>query len=221
MAGKPSRSKYSILDEVDRITHKESSDKGACAPIRKGFPTVYSRPRHLEVVKPSTIDNWLRILSVARSIPPTALIDEFTNMKLVLGTLRREVNTLKQESSISKKTMAELSKKVQEIRSVILPTIPNLDELTNAYIQIVSSINIVHKVLVVETTEAATIWTIIDAPPFEDSYRDLVYDAQIEIFNMTKEDIPLDFYILNVSELVNKQELDKIIPSNSKLVWER
>ncbi len=74
------------------------------------------------------------------------------------------------------------------------------------------------KILIVEDEEGFTIWTIIEAEPFDDSQRKPIYQAQINILRQMEEGIPIDFRILNISEY---KQIEDIIPSSAKIYWQR
>lgn len=112
----------------------------------------------------------------------------------------------------------ELSFKLGEVLSAIAT---DVEQLCQHYVNRVSAIDIVREVLLVETDEITTVWTIIDAPPFEDSVREPVYQAQLQILRELEGDTVLDFYVLNVSELPKKEKLERIVPPDARLLWRR
>ncbi len=77
------------------------------------------------------------------------------------------------------------------------------------------------KIFVVETNNGLLCWTIIDAEPFDSTLREPIYDAQVKIYKEMKEDLALDFHVLNLSELHDRQELESILPPSAKLIWQR
>jgi hypothetical protein len=129
------------------------------------------------------------------------------------------IDIRRQELTSSKKTTEELSKKVNEIHSPVETN--EVTKLCESYVEIVSTIDIVHRVLFVKDEDGATIWTIIDAPPFEDSLRTPIYEAQLKILSSAKEGIFLDFHVLNVSELSKNQNIEDIISSDFDVIWPR
>lgn len=208
-----------ILDEVERIVQKRGSTKGIPLELRptpRRFPRV--SPQYVFRTRMQLVDYWDEIMAKIRDIPQTEFLDEITEMRREIDTLRYRTESVKQELSSCKQTIDELCKEVYGRASTKLASV---GELCKAYVEIVSGINIVRQVFLSETNNIATIWTIIDATPFEDSLRTPIYDAQVKILSTLKEDIPLDFYVVNVSELSEGEELEGITPSNAKLVWER
>ncbi len=118
----------------------------------------------------------------------------------------------------TRKSLDELTSTLRELWSVT-PT--DIDKLCKQYTDKVSHIKAVNEVLVVEEEQITTIWTIINSPPFEDSLREPIYEAQSHILRSLRQDIPLDFYVLNEAELTPDQKLSDIIPANSIRIWRR
>ena len=112
----------------------------------------------------------------------------------------------------------ELTSKLSEATFAV---ITELGQLCEDYVERVSTLRIVRKVLLVETEDIPTIWTIIDSTPFEDSVREPIYQAQLQVLRALEGTTLLDFYVLNVSELPEDEELDNVVPANAKLLWER
>ncbi len=108
-----------------------------------------------------------------------------------------------------------------DLRELLSIATTDIDRLCREYVDKVSDISAVREVLVVEEEEVTTIWTIIKAPPFEDSLREPIYTAQLQILRSLGQDIPLDFYVLNESELPADEKLSEIIPSNARCIWQR
>ena len=117
-----------------------------------------------------------------------------------------------------KESFEELTSKLRELLSIVTT---DIDRLCREYVGKVSDISAVHEVLVVEEEEVTTIWTIIEAPPFEDSLREPIYAAQLQILRSLEQDIDLDFYVLNEAELSADEKLSDIIPSNARSIWRR
>lgn len=110
---------------------------------------------------------------------------------------------------------------VRRVRDVAFPAVTNLWQLCQGYVERVRTIGIVRKVLLIETEDIPTIWTIIDALPFEDSLRQPIYEAQLHVLRALEATTRLDFYVLNVSELPEGEQLTHIVPSGGKLLLER
>ena len=95
---------------------------------------------------------------------------------------------------------------------------PSVEELCQDYLNIVNTLEIVKQILIAEDEEGFTIWTLIEAEPFDDSQRMPIYQAQINIMRQMEEGIPIDFRILNISEY---KQIEDIIPSNAEIYWQR
>ncbi|MDO8689900.1 MAG: hypothetical protein Q7R39_07790 [Dehalococcoidia bacterium] len=99
--------------------------------------------------------------------------------------------------------------------------VSNLDLLCQGYVKRISGLEMVFKVIAVEDMEVITVWTVIDAPPFEDSLRQPIYQAQLQALREVKGDLALDFYVVNIAELAKPVQLASIIPSDAKVLWQR
>jgi len=213
MPQKLNKKPFSWKDEINRIL--QPTETGV---IRQLTPreSVYSR---YTLQTNALFQNWLEILYKGRDLPRTEFRDDVTELKQEIDTLRTTVHSLTQEFASSKRRIDKLSRKVDEIHSPLKGD--TIAKLSTAYVKMVSTIDIVQKVTLVETADVATIWTIIDAPAFEDPLRTPIYDAQLHIFSKLKDHISLDFNVLNISELPENQGPDSIIPADAKIIWER
>ncbi|MCD6567921.1 MAG: hypothetical protein J7K94_04205 [Dehalococcoidia bacterium] len=178
--------------------------------------SVYSR--HILQTN-ALFQNWLEILHKGRDLPRTEFRDDMTELRQEIDTLRMTVHSLTQELAASERRVDGLSRKVDELHSPLEGD--TITKLSTAYVKMVSTIDIVQKVALVETADIATIWTIIDAPAFEDSLRTPIYDAQLHIFSKLEDHVSLDFNVLNISELSENQGPDSIIPADARIIWER
>lgn len=111
-----------------------------------------------------------------------------------------------------------LIKNIQDWASLI---VPDIDTLCERYVQQVADLKLVQKIMAVESEDVTTLWTIIQAPPFDDSLREPIYEAQLEILRELRGNMALDFYVLNVSEFHDPDQLPNFLPSNAKLLWRR
>jgi len=76
----------------------------------------------------------------------------------------------------------------------------------------------VQQILIEESRAPARIWTVISAPPFEDSYRIPVYEAEMVIHQ--QETYPLvEFRLINRQEI--EQELTNVLPASHRILFER
>ena len=118
-------------------------------------------------------------------------------------------------------TKESLNELVAKLGELLSETTTDIDKLCEEYVDEVSDIKAVREILVVEEEDVTTIWTIIKATPFEDSIREPIYAAQLQILRSLEQDIPLDFYVLNESELLADEKLTDIIPSHARTIWRR
>ena len=217
-----SKKEPDVWSEIDKILQKEQFGKAWSPELQPASRWVLREPSHTRytyLASRALLQNWLEIFNKARDLPRAEFIDDITELRQEIDTLYITVDSLRQELASSKRRINELSKKIDEIHPLVETN--TIAKLCEAYVKIVSSIGMVQKVIVVETMDVTTIWTIIDAPPFEDSLRTPIYDAQLHILSMLKDHVSLDFNVLNVSELPENQEPYSIIPANTRLIWER
>jgi len=211
-----------IFDEVEKFLQKRGPAKGIPLELRSTPRRFFGVPsQYVFSTRMPLFEYWDEIMTKIRDIPQTEFIDEITEMRREIDILRYRAKSVEQELASCKQTIDEMSKVVYEGLTIKQTKLATIADLCKAYVDLVSTINIVRQVLIVTTNHIATIWTIIDAPPFQDSLRTPIYDAQVKILSTLKENIPLDFYVLNVAELSEDEKLEDIIPSNAKLVWER
>ena len=202
-----------VLTEAAEIVQKRFNKEESLTLLSAHAPYFRGSSYRFQT-EVSPLEYWRGMLARPRELLQIDLLDETAEM-------RQEISTLKRELSSHKQAIDELRKLVHG-GLAIKPTTPvTIDELCKNYVEIVSTISIVRQVFLVESKDVLTIWTIIDAPPFEDSLRTPIYKAQLDILSALKENTTLDFYILNVLELSKDENLQGIIPSDAKLVWER
>ena len=108
-----------------------------------------------------------------------------------------------------------------ESRESLSTALRDIDTICAEYLAEITEIESLREILVVEEEEVTTVWTIIKAPPFDDSVREPIYAAQLNIMRSLEQDIPIDFYILNESELPSDKKLSDIIPCNARSIWRR
>lgn len=98
---------------------------------------------------------------------------------------------------------------------------PAFYRVCQGYLESVRDIDIVQAVYLITARETSMLWTIIDAPPFEDSLRQPIYSAQLEVLRKLDRSMVVDFYIINLQELPENKNLASIIPHNAALLWRR
>jgi len=216
MPDKPIKKGYNILEEAEEIRQKRQPDQ----PYKESIDLIQRqlidklRMQPHAVPKYFAYNIWRELLLKTREFPKHEFQDD-------ISELRQEVDNLKLMVKSLTKTIEELSEEIRQRQAIRQTTETSLDNLCNAYTEMVSKIDIVKKIFVVETKNALTCWTIIDAEPFDSELRAPIYDAQVNIYQEMKEDLALDFHVLNLSELHDRQELESILPPGAKLVWQR
>jgi len=91
-------------------------------------------------------------------------------------------------------------------------------EAARAFVERARTLSHVQQILIEESRVPARIWTIIFAPPFEDSYRVPVYEAEMAIHQ--QEAYPLvEFRLINMQEI--EQELTNVLPASHRILFER
>jgi hypothetical protein len=224
MPDKPIRKGFNILEEVEEIhrkkltrqLHKESANliqSQLISALRIQSPTQ-ARKLLASVI-------WAELLEKTREFPKHEFQDDISELRQEVDTLKLEVKSFAKRLESSNLEIVELSKKISKENSIRQATITSLDKLCNTYVEMVSKVEIVKKIYVVKTQDGLVCWTVIDAEPFDSELRAPIYDAQVKIYQEMKEDIALDFHVLNLSELHDRQELESILPPGAKLVWQR
>lgn len=115
--------------------------------------------------------------------------------------------------------LAELATRLNTVLSVTQTS--DIDRAYSDYIDKVKNIKVVREVLLVETDDVSTLWTIIESPPFDDTIREPIYNAQLHILRSIKGNTSIDFYVLNLLELPENEEKSSFIPAHAKLIWKR
>ncbi|MBI4333838.1 MAG: hypothetical protein HY673_21460 [Chloroflexi bacterium] len=90
----------------------------------------------------------------------------------------------------------------------------------NQYVEKVKTLEYVREVRVVANGAGCpTVWTIIEAPAFEDSWLRPIFEAEKQI--LRTRDVPLDFELVNMSEYPDKTGLTDVAPTSARSVWRR
>ena len=224
MPDKPIRKGFDVLEAAEEIRNKKLAPKYHEEPIDLIKSQLISALRaqwHTGVPKYFAYDIWRELLVKTRNYPKREFRDDISELRQEVDTLKLMVKSLTKTIESSNKTIDELSKEIHQEYSVCQTFSTSLDSLCNAYVEIVSKIEIVKKIYVVDNSNCLLCWTIIDAEPFDSELRAPIYDAQVKIYQEMKEDMALDFHVLNLSELHDRQELESILPPSAKLVWQR
>jgi hypothetical protein len=208
-----------IVNEIDRILQKKF---GAEQPSpRRRIVGESLHTEHAIYLSRELFQRWAGILDRARDLPASEFQDDVAKLRGEVDVLSLKVESIRQALVTSNKTIDELFSEIRDIRSTIQASAATITELYKAYVEAVSNIDIVQKVLLSQDEEAVIIWTIIDAPPFDDSLRTPIYEAQLRILRAVKGDTLLDFHVLNVSELPRNQYVQEIIPLDFDVLWQR
>lgn len=201
-----------VLNEIERILQKKLGAERLLPRQR-----ILSEPLHTGRViylSRELSQRWAGIVGSIRDLPASEFQDD-------VAELKREVDVLRLNVESIKNTIDDLSSEIRDIRSTIQTSTATITELCRAYVEAVSNIDTVQQVLLSQDEEGAIMWTIIDAPPFEDSLRTPIYEAQLRILRAVEGDALLDFHVLNVSELPRNQDVQEIIPPDFNVLWQR
>lgn len=185
-----------IVDDVFEIA---SAD-----PFKLTFPKNPHMRSVISLPQNTLSELWEGVLFMGHDVPVVEIVDEVSRQEF--ESLCDRVEAI--EQVVFKK---------QIITELELDTI---FKLCNAYIEKISSMDIVDKVILVDDEDVTTCWTIIDALPFDDSLREPIYEAQLEILRSMDDDVPLDFHVLNIAELPDPEKLEQIIPSDAQTIWQ-
>ena len=147
--------------------------------------------------------------------PRSEIGSELARMWHEIAGLRESVESLRRELAALGQTMG------------VLPAVPSagypvesaqerLEAQCNSYVDLISDIGIIREVLLSQSEQRATIWTIIDNPPAEDSPERPSYDDQRHTLAILEQNMPLDLQIVSVSEMAEAEQ-----PGEMKLMWRR
>ena len=224
MPSKPVRKGFDILEAAEEI-------RGSKQPPRyktRSFDLIESRlidalreQLHIGSKKYLASAIWSDLLLKTRNYPKPEFRDEISELRQEVDALKVMVRSLTKNLESSKLIIDELSRQVRGKHPIRLKEQTHLDELCNTYIKMVSKIKILKKIYIVANDSDFQCWTIIDAEPFNSAVRKPIYEAQIKIYQEMQENLALDFHVLNLSELADRQELESILPPSAKLVWQR
>jgi len=122
--------------------------------------------------------------------------------------------------NVSAKRPLAASNKIIDTLAAFAVLVGAKSELYREYIQKVCDLDIVQKIFLVEDEDETTILTIINAPPFEDSLREPIYLAQLEVLRSPNSNSNVGFHVLNEKELSAEQTVENTIPENAKRIWQ-
>ncbi len=150
--------------------------------------------------------------------PQFELSDEIAKIRLDLGDLRNTTNLILKELSLCREAIAKLHREVSGRPSPKETRVSPIEQLCKTYLDVVSNMKIIHKVFCITAGNTATFWTIVDTPPPEDSPSIPQYNEQLNTLLILKENMPVDFYILDVSELSEEKQQEEPIPTEAELI---
>ena len=219
------RKGFDILEEVEKIRNKATNPPKGEDPnyIQQQILDALRMQWHTDMPRYFASSVWRELLLKTRRFPKTEFRDNVSELRQEVDTLKFMVKSLAETIESSNKTIEELSNEIRHKQTDQQIRETPLNSLCNAYIEMVSNIEIINKIYISETIKGLSCWTIIDAEPFDSAICEPIYDAQVSIYKEIKADLnlSLDFHVLNLTEICDRQELDSILPSNAKLVWQR
>ncbi len=225
MPDKPNSKRLDILEEVEIITRQKPTPpyhKESIYSIDNIFTSAlrlrvqwHSEPKYL-------VSNiWRELLEKTRNYPKTEFRDDISELRQEVDTLKLMIKSLTKNIESSNKIIDDLSREIHQEHAVLQTTSTSLKSLCNGYVKIVRNIEIVKAIYFVDNIHGLSCWTIIDSEPFDSELRAPIYDAQLKIYQDMKEGMALDFHVLNLSELHDRQKLESILPPSANLVWHR
>lgn len=96
-----------------------------------------------------------------------------------------------------------------------------VERYSRNYQKALESLKYVKQILSIANADMYSIWTVIEAPPFDDHYRDPIYNAQLDVLQQVGDDISIDFHILNTLELCEDTQTEDIVPHGAKIIWQQ
>lgn len=214
-----------IWKDVENILKKGQGDKARTADSE---PTLYrvaketSYTRYTELRR-FLFHNWLEILDKGRSFPSLEYRDDYTELRHDTDVLRAKIEVLSKELISTKHEVRVLLQEVLKLRAHENTETTTINDACKAYIEEVKNLDVALKVLLSKSEDENVyiIWTIIEAPPFDDDLRIPIYEAQLKILKSLKEDTFIDFHVVNLSELLENQNIEDIVPPVTDILWQR
>lgn len=155
-------------------------------------------------------------------IPELGVMDDIAELKqTALNINRKSIRIIELLSNVP-----NIHKELSEIKTLIRAKLEETrtdfigaNEIIQEYIELIKVIDIVKQVYMFESGGCHNLWTVIDAPSFEDELRYPIYEAQMKIIAKNSRDNPVDFYILNINEMQEDKRIGDALPVNSILIW--
>jgi len=130
--------------------------------------------------------------------------------------LRESVESLRRELTSFHNIMG-ISPGISPDQYPAEPAPERIEAQCHSYVDLISDITIVRQVLLTQTEQVATIWTIVADPPADDSPDRLTYDDERHTLAILKHNMPLNLEILTISELASTEQLQT---EDVKLIWQ-
>jgi predicted DNA-binding protein len=215
-----------IWRELESILKREQVGTARVADSESALYRVLKEASHIRYTRlaRASVENWLEIRDKARSFPSLEFRDDFTELRRDTDVLRARIEVLSKGLVSTEKKVQELSQEVLRLRLLGKKMETSaVSEVCEAYIEEVKDLHVVREVLLsrCEDDDVSVIWTIIEGPPFDDSVRLPIYEAQLKILKSLKEDTLVDFHVLNLSEFPEKQSVENILPPDTDILWQR
>lgn len=96
---------------------------------------------------------------------------------------------------------------------------PDKNDVIRTFVNVASTIPEVQLILLVGQPQSGErVWTIMDAPRYDENFRHKVYQAELDALDANVGAF-VDFYLLNVREL--RGRLEEVLPPNSQILFRR
>ena len=218
---------FDIVKEAEAIAKKRGFPKGfRVRPKERPSKRVFLNASSLAFQIGLEDSYILSLFSKRRESYENYTIGAKLILNQSIQDLQNQLTKAVDSSTEIERKIAQLQNRVEALDKKLIGhlNISNRDisaKLAIGYVNIVRSIEVVKEILLQTKEDIVTIWTIIDAPPFQDDLRMPIYDAQVIVLRTLENNIHIDFHIVNLSELPNTVGIEQIIPLNAKCIWSR
>ncbi len=156
--------------------------------------------------------------------PESRLTDDIADLKqIALDIARKNQRIIELLSNVP-----NINSELSEIKTLIKTKIGEVNvefagfnQTIQEYVGLLEGIEIAKQIYLFKSGGCNNLWTIINAPPFEDELRYPIYEAQMNIVSRGSKDNPIDFYILNINEIPEGKRLEDVLPVNATVIWKR
>lgn len=174
----------------------------------KGLTTTVELPQNSIIIESFN----KHIISTFQNVHQMYLVDRNISRGNSLSTTVRPVIYAKPPETL-------ISESVRIIKN------SELDKLIQEYIRLIDSFGKVMEIYLSTNNDVLIVWTIIDAPPFEDRERFPIYEVQATILRKylasPENNRSLGFRIINVNEFNQKSDMSFVLPSNAINIFRR